>query len=67
MKYTNGKMQVLDSDLVVCVDVDDTLVSWQPIEGTQKPHPSCYDLNIEFDGVTRSYWVFPDNIQSLVI
>lgn len=71
-------MRVLLDDNVICVDVDDTLVSWSPIpEGTeddmyvspqlgnQNPLIQLGQVDIEFDGVTKKHWVFQDNVDSL--
>lgn len=58
-------MNVLESDLVICVDVDDTLVSWKPIGPETPPHESCETIDIEFNGANKSYWLFSDNVRSL--
>lgn len=57
---------ILGSDHVVGVDIDDTLISWKPIEpGEEPPHPSCVRQSIYFDGKTLEYWKYPDNILSV--
>lgn len=59
-------MRILNGDNNLCVDVDDTLVSWDKI-GTENhpPHESCERVTIEHEGVSAQYWAFHNNIQSL--
>lgn len=69
MEFTVGELplDVLKSDHVVCVDVDDTLVSWSPSphHNMNPPHEDCGQIDIEFNGLERSYWTFPFNIESI--
>lgn len=67
-------MEILSSDLVVGVDVDDTLVSWQPLDESEAeltyalhlaPHNECKIVHVQFNGKIRSYWSYPSNIESL--
>lgn len=60
-------MRTLEGDNNICVDVDDTLVSWAEADektGPQ-PHPDCKLIEIEHEGRSASYWVYPFNVQSL--
>jgi predicted phosphatase len=58
-------MFTLESDLVVGVDVDDTLVSWSTKDSDKPPHPECVPIGIVFDGKIEQYWVFLPNLKSL--
>lgn len=58
-------MRVLFGDNNVCVDVDDTLVTWSECDDSDPPHPECVAVEVEHDGRTACYWSFPFNIQSL--
>jgi hypothetical protein len=59
-------VQILKSDLVVCVDVDDTLVSWSQLEHI----PECINIRgvieIDFNDVKATYQVYSDNVESLM-
>ena len=68
-------MRVLQCDNVLCVDVDDTLVSWEPvpIDPYDLSGPRCdradqstvREVEIELEGETQKYWAFEANIKSL--
>lgn len=59
-------MRTLLGDNVICVDVDNTLVSWEQIaEHLPKPHPDCGMVEIEFDGRSGMYHTFPFNVESV--
>jgi hypothetical protein len=69
-------VRVLIGD-VLCVDVDDTLVSWSPVADhelehcvpfeRETPNPVLYieTIDITFDGVTKKYWLYRDNVESV--
>lgn len=61
----NKKPFILESNLIVGVDVDDTLVSWE-FANEERPHPDCEKVEIVFQGKTSKYWIFPANIRSLI-
>lgn len=58
-------MRVITTDNVICVDIDNTLISWERA-GESMPHPECKPIEIEFDGRSGVYWVFPFNVESLI-
>lgn len=57
-------MRTLLSDNVLCVDVDDTLISWEEAN-EDSPHESCVPIEIVFNDISAIYWVFRDNVQSI--
>lgn len=58
-------MRSLLGDNVICIDVDDTLVSWARLEDLPEETHVLQTVEVELEDEKAIYQVFPENVASL--